>query len=50
MSNKQVTDIFVKANSPPAYMDQPEFDAFVKADAARLIPVVRKIGRLDEPK
>ena len=29
-------------------MDQPEFDAFVKADATRLIPVVRKIGRLDE--
>jgi tripartite-type tricarboxylate transporter receptor subunit TctC len=48
MSNTQVTDIFVRANSPPAYMDQPEFQAFVEADAKRLIPVIRKIGRLDE--
>jgi tripartite-type tricarboxylate transporter receptor subunit TctC len=50
MKNPQVTNVFVKAASPPAYMDQPEFQAFVDADAKRLIPVVRKIGRLDEPK
>jgi hypothetical protein len=31
-------------------MDQPEFAAFVDADAKRLIPVVKKIGRLDEKK
>jgi tripartite-type tricarboxylate transporter receptor subunit TctC len=48
MANPQVTSVFVKANSPPAYMDQPEFAAFVEADAKRLIPVIRKIGRLDE--
>ena len=48
MKNPQVTDVFVKAASPPAYMDQPEFQAFVDADAKRLIPVVRKIGKLDE--
>lgn len=48
MKNPQVTDVFVKAASPPAYLDQPEFQAFVDADAKRLIPVVRKIGRLDE--
>jgi tripartite-type tricarboxylate transporter receptor subunit TctC len=48
MKNPQVTDVFVKAASPPAYMDQPEFRAFVEADAKRLIPVIRKIGRLDE--
>ena len=47
MANPQVTSVFVKANSPPAYMDQPEFAAFVEADAKRLIPVIRKIGRLD---
>jgi hypothetical protein len=29
-------------------MDQPEFEKFVEADAKRLVPVVRKIGRLDE--
>jgi tripartite-type tricarboxylate transporter receptor subunit TctC len=48
MADPQVTSVFVKANSPPAYMDQPEFAAFVEADARRLIPVIRKIGRLDE--
>ena len=50
MANPQVTSVFVKANSPPAYMDQPEFAKFVEADAKRLVPVIRKIGRLDEPK
>jgi tripartite-type tricarboxylate transporter receptor subunit TctC len=48
MKNPQVTDVFVKAASPPAYLDQPEFQAFVDADAKRLIPVVRKIGKLEE--
>src|SRR5262249_30981790 len=48
MADPQVTSVFTKANSPPAYMDQPEFAAFVEADARRLIPVIRKIGRLDE--
>jgi tripartite-type tricarboxylate transporter receptor subunit TctC len=38
----------VKAASPPAYQDQAEFAKFVEADAKRLIPVVKKIGRLDE--
>jgi tripartite-type tricarboxylate transporter receptor subunit TctC len=50
MNNSQVTGIFEKAGSPAAYMDQPEFAAFVEADAKRLIPVVKKIGRLDEKK
>jgi tripartite-type tricarboxylate transporter receptor subunit TctC len=50
MADKTVTDVFVKAASPPAYMDQPEFAKFVEADAKRLIPVIRKIGRLDEKK
>ena len=48
IADPQVTKVFVNANSPPAYMDQPEFSAFVDADAKRLIPVIRKIGRLDE--
>jgi hypothetical protein len=29
-------------------MDQPEFQKFVDDDAKRLIPVIRKIGRLDD--
>ena len=48
MTNPQVAGIFVKAGSPAAYLDQPEFTRFVEADAARLVPVVRTIGRLDE--
>jgi len=48
MADPKVTDVFVKANSPPAYLDQPEFQKFVDADARRLIPVIKKIGRLDE--
>jgi tripartite-type tricarboxylate transporter receptor subunit TctC len=48
MADPAVTSVFVKAASPPAYMDQPEFAKFVEADAKRLIPVVKKIGRLDE--
>ena len=48
MADPAVTSVFIKANSPPAYMDQPEFAKFVEADAKRLIPVIRKIGRLDE--
>jgi tripartite-type tricarboxylate transporter receptor subunit TctC len=48
MANPQVTSVFVNAGSPPAYQDQPEFEKFVDADAKRLIPVIAKIGRLDE--
>ena len=48
MKNPQVTDVFVKAASPPAYLDQPEFQKFVDDDAKRLIPVIRKIGPLTE--
>ena len=48
MVDPAVTSVFVRAASPPAYMDQPEFQKFVDADAKRLIPVIKKIGRLDE--
>jgi tripartite-type tricarboxylate transporter receptor subunit TctC len=48
MADPAVTQVFMKAASPPAYQDQPEFAKFVEADAKRLIPVVKKIGRLDE--
>ncbi len=48
MANPQVTSVFEKAGSPIAYMDQPEFAQFVEADAKRLIPVIGRIGRLDE--
>jgi tripartite-type tricarboxylate transporter receptor subunit TctC len=48
MTDPQITSVFEKAGSPPAYMDQPEFAAFVEADAKRLVPVIKSIGRLDE--
>ena len=48
MVDPKVTSVFTTAGSPPAYLDQPEFTKFVEADAKRLIPVVRRIGRLDE--
>ena len=48
IADPQVIGIFEKAGSPSAYMDQPEFAPFVEADAKRLLPVIRKIGRLDE--
>jgi len=48
MSDPQVISIFEKAGSPAAYLDQPEFAKFVEADATRLIPVVKKIGKAEE--
>jgi len=48
MANPTTTAVFAKAGSPAAYLDQPEFAKFVEADATRMIPVIRKIGRLDE--
>jgi len=45
---KSAGDIGVReAGSPPAYLDQPDFVRFIEADAARLIPAVKKIGRLE---
>ena len=47
MQDRQVTSVFEKAGSPPAYLDQPDFVRFIEADAARLIPAVKKIGKLE---
>lgn len=35
------------AGSPVAYLDGTAFEAFVREDAARLIPAVRRIGRVE---
>jgi len=35
------------AGSPIAYLDGEAFEAFVREDAARLIPAVRRIGRVE---
>jgi tripartite-type tricarboxylate transporter receptor subunit TctC len=43
----QVTAVFEKAGSPPAYLDAPEFASFIAADSTRLIPAVRRIGKVE---
>jgi tripartite-type tricarboxylate transporter receptor subunit TctC len=47
MQNPQVTSVFERAGSPPAYLDAPDFARFIEADSARLIPAVKKIGRIE---
>ncbi len=47
MADPETRRTFEAAGSPPAYLDQPEFAAFVEKDSARLIAAVRKIGRVD---
>ncbi len=47
MADPAVIKIFDSAGSPPAWLDAPEFAAFVAADSARLIKAVQKIGKVD---
>jgi tripartite-type tricarboxylate transporter receptor subunit TctC len=47
MNDPQTLAIFAKAGSPAAYLDQPEFVPYIEKDSARLIEVVRRIGKLD---
>ena len=47
MSDPETIGIFTKAGSPPAYLDTPEFTAYVEQDSKRLIAAVQKIGKLD---
>jgi tripartite-type tricarboxylate transporter receptor subunit TctC len=47
MADPETRRIFDAAGSPPAYLDQPEFTAFMDRDSQRLIEAVRKIGRVD---
>jgi tripartite-type tricarboxylate transporter receptor subunit TctC len=47
MGDPQTIGIFNKAGSPPAYMDAPEFTAYIEMDSQRLIATVRKIGKIE---
>ncbi len=47
MEDPETRRTFEQAGSPPAYLDQPEFAAFIDSDSRRLIEAVRKIGRVD---
>ena len=47
MQSPQLISVFEKAGSPPAYLDGPDFARFIETDSARLIPAVRKIGKVE---
>ena len=47
MANPEVTAVFERAGSPPAWLDAPAFAQFVAADSARLIAAVKKIGKVE---
>jgi tripartite-type tricarboxylate transporter receptor subunit TctC len=43
----KVKDIIGNAGSPIQYLDAPEFETYVQADARRMVDVVKRIGRLE---
>lgn len=45
MSNPEVVGIYTKAASPPAYLDAPEFAAYIAQDSARLMKTIQAIGK-----
>ncbi len=47
MADKSITGIFEKGGSPPAFLDEPEFKAFVEADHKRLVKAVQVIGKVE---
>jgi tripartite-type tricarboxylate transporter receptor subunit TctC len=47
MGSEQVKSIFEKAGTAAAYLDGPEFARFMQSDSARLIPAVKKIGKVE---
>jgi len=47
VASPDVVKVFKDGGSLPAYLDAPEFAAFVTTDSARLIAAVQKMGKLD---
>jgi len=43
----KVKEVISQAGSPIVYQDAPEFDAYVQADAKRMVDVVRRIGKVE---
>jgi tripartite-type tricarboxylate transporter receptor subunit TctC len=43
----KVRDIIQNTGSPVVYLDSPEFEKYVQADAKRMTDVVKKIGKVD---
>ena len=47
VQSPDVVRILENAGSPPAYMDEAQFTAFVAADSARLVKAVQAIGKVE---
>jgi tripartite-type tricarboxylate transporter receptor subunit TctC len=47
MTDPEVLAIYNKAGAAPAYMDAPEFTAYVEKDTDRLVKTIRAIGKLE---
>lgn len=45
MTDPAVIAIYTKAGSPPAYLDAPEFAAYVAEDSARMMKTIRVIAK-----
>jgi tripartite-type tricarboxylate transporter receptor subunit TctC len=46
-NDPKVKEVLGKAGSPILYQDQPDFQRYVDADAAKMTEVVKKIGKLE---
>ena len=46
-SDERVKQVLGTAGSPILYMDAPEFQRYVDADAAKMAEVVKKVGKLE---
>jgi tripartite-type tricarboxylate transporter receptor subunit TctC len=46
-NDPKVREIMLGAGSPIQYLDAPEFQAYVAADAAKMADVVKRVGKLD---
>jgi tripartite-type tricarboxylate transporter receptor subunit TctC len=45
VTDPEIIAIYTKAGSPPAYLDAPEFAAYIAQDSARLLKTVQIIGK-----
>jgi tripartite-type tricarboxylate transporter receptor subunit TctC len=45
MNDPEIIAIYTRAGSPPAYLDTPEFTAYIAEDSARLLKTVQAIGK-----
>jgi tripartite-type tricarboxylate transporter receptor subunit TctC len=46
-NDPRVKDVLLSAGSPVQYLDAPEFQRYVDADAAKMADVVKRIGKIE---